>query len=394
VRIGARSGEKKNEGSREDQDWSNYSRDARVLQDDGAKAITRTYVNGVQPVYHVKMSHGLIVESTGNHPWWVKGKHGAARRVNSGTERFLPTGEWIKTKNLSKGDVLEVALGIYNVTAHAPLRNLLTVAFRMRGDADVIKQPSHMNEDLAWLLGYLWGDGSLSPAKFRIRFIDQNKPHVEKAARILRQQFGLNGTVHRAGQNRNAWVLEVGSKHLWFWLLKNGVFKYDADKIDLIPPVVRFSSRDDIIAFIAGLIDADGTVSIQRERKRQLVVASADERFSRHLQDVAWAVGLGFGMSHNTVGQNLQMRKSMYLMSLSGYATEDAFTVLSEYSEKIKTSDQSLPFTHQLASPNRSVVGKVASVEIIGEMSTYDIGVADNQWFYAGAVKSRSTPSV
>jgi hypothetical protein len=372
------------------QDWSDYTGTARVLQGDETKAITKTYVNGVAPLYRITMSHGLTVESTGNHPWWVSQRYD---RSVSGREKYKDVSAWTQTQDIRPGDILEVSLGVYQKTEHAKLRRLHTVALKMRGDCTEILQPAEMNEDLAWLFGYLWGDGAMSPLKYRIRFIDQRRAHLEKAQRILREQFGLAVEVVRASQKRDAWCIDAASKHLWFWLIKNGVFKYDTDGLEFIPRVVRASSRDDIIAFMAGLLDADGCVSTCKERKRQVMLTSADGRFARHFQDVSWSVGLGFGMSHNTLGQNLQKRKSMYISTLSGYADADAFEALVRNCEKIKASDNDRPFTHELASSNRSIVGKVASVEIVGDVPTYDIEVADNHWFYAGAVKSHNTLS-
>src|SRR5690606_4660354 len=101
-------------------------------------------------------------------------------------------------------------------------------------------------------------------------------------------------------------------------------YKYYEDEIDLIPRAVRASARDDIIAFIAGLVDADGAIG-RTKSDYTVILAQQHERFSRHVQDVGWAVGLAFGMSHNTVGENWQRaRKSMYLMTLSAASDPDA----------------------------------------------------------------------
>ena len=367
--------------------WSKFIGKTKVLQGRKTASISRTYVNGVQPVYRIKMNHGLIVESTGNHPWWVNERYTRASGVP-----YEVIQNWVKTEDIKINDILQVNLGVYNNTEHSVFRKLQTTSLRMRMDCSDIIQPIYVNEDIAWLLGYLWGDGTLSPLKYRIRFIDQNRSHVEKAERILFREFGLEGEIKRTSEGRDAWVLDIGSKILWFWLMKNGVSKYDSEQLELIPRVIRESSRDDIIAFIAGLVDSDGCISTTKD-KRQVILTSADERFSRHVQDVAWSVGLGFGMSHNSLGQNLQKRKSMYLSTLSGYATEEAFSALERNSEKIKNSNSDLPFTHQRLSANKGIVGKVVSIELTGDMPTYDIEIEGEPWFHAGSVKSHNTIS-
>jgi intein/homing endonuclease len=365
--------------------WGEVPPGINAVQDEGTRPITRTFVNGEAEVFRIRLAYGLSVESTANHPWWVKGTH-----VKGG---IVEDGRWVQTKDIQPDMVLDVRPGIYNKATSATLKGVNTTAIRMRGKANPISQPETMNPDLAWLLGYLWGDGAMSSTKYRLRWLDSNLDNLVKVNAVLEDQFGVSGTIKK-DTVKEAHSLEIGNKELWHWLIKNGLYKYHEDEIDIIPEIVRRSSREDILAFIAGLIDADGAIA--RQADKTVVLAAADEAFARHVQDVGWAVGACFGWSHNTVGENWQVgRKSMYLLTLSSASTEEAIKTLVRHSNKVSLADKE-DREWRFDRPGRSlrrIVGKVEGIESIGVMPTFDVEVADNHWFYAGAVKSHNTTS-
>jgi hypothetical protein len=123
------------------------------------------------------------------------------------------------------------------------------------------------------------------------------------------------------------------------------------------------------------------------------MISSADGRFAKHVQDIGWAVGLAFGMSHNTLGYNHQARKSMYLATLSVHTTEAAFNVLAKNSTKIAKETRGSHWMYESTASNAGIIGKVRNVTSIGIKPTYDIEVANEHWYYAGSVKSHNTLS-
>ena len=320
--------------------------------------ITKFYRNGVAPVYRVNMNYGMSVESTANHQWFVENKG------------------WTRTDELDQNDRIVIEPGAYVSEEDV---SLLPVA---AGDARAvnISFPEKMNPDLSWLMGYLWGDGALSPIKKRIRFIDNNIDNLEKARGILRDQFGLESNILPASEGRKAWVLEKASSHLWDWLIINGFWKYrEGGGLSRIPLPIRKSSTESLLAFMAGWFDADG-----HYKDGRAVFSTADEVFAKHAQDVAWSVGLAIGRSHNTKGSNLQETKSMWLMGISSNTTSDAWAMFSKHSNKATG-----PLRHTRVFRS----GVVSSVEFIGLEETYDVET-DEHWFYAGAVKSHNTLSL
>lgn len=370
----------------EDADWAEVKDEVYALQGHERARIVRTYHNGVSPVLRIRMNYGLTVESTPQHRWFV------AYRLDHG--KTIPVGEWIPACELRPNDVLDVQIGAYTREEHATLASVNSLAIKMRGNAQPIRQPAEMNEDIAWLLGYLWGDGSLSPGGFRIRFIDSRQDNLLKAQRILCEQFGVEANMYSASEKRHAWTLEVASVYLWHWLIKNDAFKYFADAIDIIPQCVRASTRNDIIAFLAGLLDADGWSGLTHEtRTGRFTLATADRMFAQHIQDVSWAVGVPVGCSLNDAGANVQNRREMYLLTGCVYIESDAFQALFRNSTKLQATAALDDFTRWEweTDSKRYHVGKITSIMPGEAVPTYDIEVDGNHWFYAGAVRSHNS---
>jgi ribonucleoside-triphosphate reductase (thioredoxin) len=372
-----------------DQDWAPAAIDLQALQGATTSPITQTYRNGVAEVQRISMSYGLRVEATPNHQWYVTA-HKVGRKIT-------PVNAWVETKDIKPGDILETTLQGYRNTTASKFRALHTTAIAMRADSDAMVQPTEMTNDIAWLLGYLWGDGAMSPGRYRVRWTDGNPDTLRKAQRILLETFGITSTIKPASQGRNAEALDVPHKLFWHWLLKNGVWKYDADRLDLIPRIVRESTDEHLIAFLSGLVDADGCVSIVNDKyssgRGKIVITTADARFAQHVQDCAWAVGLLLGCSHNQRGVNLQQRKSMWLLGLAGGCDVRAHSILVANSVKCAKAASSADFVAWQGLREQSLPsGLVKSIETLGTMPTYDIETG-NHWFYAGAVKSHNTVS-
>ncbi|NJO06169.1 MAG: hypothetical protein HC876_11975 [Chloroflexaceae bacterium] len=148
-------------------------RDIYAIQGTERARISRTYNNGLSQTIRIRMNYGLTVESTPHHRWFVSYHY----RRGAGLE---PVNAWVPAAELSVDDVLEVNIGAYTNETHAPLASVNALALKMRGNATPMIQPAAMNEDVAWLLGYLWGDGCLSPGGFRIRFMDSREENLLK----------------------------------------------------------------------------------------------------------------------------------------------------------------------------------------------------------------------
>jgi len=184
---------------------------------------------------------------------------------------------------------------------------------------------------------------------------------------------------------------------LWHWLIRNDVYKYFSDKISLIPKVVRTSSHEDVLAFLAGLLDSDGGVSA-RQKENVCNISTADAMFAKHVQDVALSVGVVFGRSHDVHGSSLQSSKDMWIMTLTPESDPTRFASLQRHCNKMRPENMTrpeLPWSHDRAEHKMTrILGKVEEISCGEEEETYDIQVEKDHWYYAGAVKSHNTVSL
>ena len=85
-------------------------------------------------------------------------------------------------------------------------------------------------------------------------------------------------------------------------------------------------------------------------------------------------------------------------MQSTPHTIGERFDLLRKHSVKMLPEEMShpeLPFCHEKEGTlARLFLGKVKQVQSIGVMPTYDIEVADNHWFYDGAVKSHNSVSL
>lgn len=374
--------------------WADMQQDIRVSRGDTDRKILRTLDNGEMPLIRLNLFYGLSVESTPDHRWFVKYRVGKNRKV-------IPVQDWVAAKDIQPNDVLDVVLGTYAKTEHSKPSSFVSRAWSMAGNSVTIKQPKELNEDICWLLGYLWGDGCQSTGGFRFRFTDEYACNIRKAQRVLHEQFGVDAAIYRRTGNK-AETLEVSSVQLWHWLIRNGVFKYFEEHIDIIPRLVRSSSKDDIIAFMAGLLDSDGWAGLKRKTGHKsrgpkglggVTLTTANSNLARHVQDVAWAVGLGFGRSLNNLGKSFQRCREMYLLGLGQQVLPESFEVLRRNSEKLRITEGMEGFINwEWQTASRSYhVGKVRTIQRLSPEPTFDIEVDKDHWYYAGSVKTHNS---
>lgn len=385
--------------------WCQTPDDLYSTRGNESTRITKTYDNGLSKTIKVKMSFGYELDCTPNHQWFVT-KKWAPRNKSVDINR------WIKAEDLEVGHIIDYKLDSYINTIPSKLFEYNNRSAYMRfKSVKLSKTPTHMNEDLAWLIGYLWGDGCFSIGKFRIRFIDEHKVNIEKVQRIIKEQFNLD-TITTKCNDRNAYWIDISSRHLWAWLNYNGFYKYqEDDSLDVIPQIIRSSRRCDIIAFFSGLIDSDGgiyttnkKIDLKNKNKSKnkpnihISISTADDFFSTHIQHVAWSVGLVIGRSLQSQGNSFQKQRHLWHMRISlAHSQNDSINILAKNSNKIIAY---LMFNNSNLTPQIKYVNKTKPPGMVLELAdgpmveTFDLEVPEDNWYYAGAFKSHNTMSI
>ena len=209
---------------------------------------------------------------------------------------------------------------------------------------------------------------------------------------IVEDKFGeVNGVLMPDWDDMTSGLYAFNCPALYRWCMLNNTFpRNSSGLLNLIPRVVRQSSRDDIVAFIAGMVDAGGWAGCGITGMFEVRLPIKSKAFSNHLQHVAWAVGIAVSRT--------EIDKDSYCMELTGHVDRDAFKVFANNCRRVKDLYWGTPYSPELflATHDSDVppppAGKVVGVTHVGDRNTYDIETG-NHWYYAGAVKSHNTVS-
>lgn len=333
--------------------------------------VRKGIANDLIPLIKITMGNGRTLKMTPNH-------------------RLSVNGEWVFAEEMIPGMKIDFKIGGYTSTNEAKLLHVSNTYSGVGRPANGCKTPEHMSPSLGYFLGALFGNGCVSENKYRVRFCHENMDVLHRLNQISEELFGVSGAISidiRGGRSE----LTIANKHLYYWLLANGLSKsLKSSALDRIPIKIRSSSRETILAFLAGLIDTDGCI----RESGSLSIDSASEEFVRHIQQIGEAVGLCFSFYTNFKGENFQKDKRMFGLCLSRMLSlPEAIDSINKLS--IKAATRSIPLPKRYFSFNPYEVTKVEWIE---PEFTYDYGVEgvddDDSWYWQGAIKSHNTKSL
>lgn len=330
--------------------------------------VTKAFSNGEAPIVNIDMSFGMQLQSTPNHKWMVS-KRG-----------------WVRADELKEGDQIVLNLNSYTNTKNYKLKPLKILNFHANANTE-IKWPTEINSDFAWLLGYIWGDGAMCEDKSRFRFTDGNIDAITKAQSLFKTLFDLDAKIRKL-EDRNAWCMEVASRALWSGFEQNELIKPKTENITKIPLAIRKSSVESICAFLSGLVDSDGCVSNTGNGHR-LIITTSQEKFARHIQQVALSVGqvLSLSILNKREGAYLNAGPMYHLSHSWGQSTEHK-NMFNKHSVKMNGKEN--PESNSRSSIYK--LGLIKSVSPGGVVPTFDVET-EQHWFWAGAFMSHNTVS-
>jgi radical SAM superfamily enzyme YgiQ (UPF0313 family)/intein/homing endonuclease len=232
----------------------------RVPTADGFAIAESVVSEGVRPVFEVKAENGLSVKGTAEHPFMVvENGEPAWREI-----RDLKVGDWLVVRTPEREwptDYVKLAAPV--------LPTIPPGGFKRRTE----KTPPMLTEDVAWLVGFIIGDGCL-PADGRPAVHICVTPSIrEKLSRIVEESFGRPLSVNRAqntSKMHHGWL--HGRAAYDFFVHTMGISP--ANKLH-VPPAIAQSKQSVIQAFLDGLYDADGYVD-KRQKHGYLTTVSPD----------------------------------------------------------------------------------------------------------------------
>ena len=248
--------------------------DLRVATDDGPRDATRFYVNGAEPVVSVETSRGYRIQGTTTHRIRVVDANG--------------DWQWRRFADLHPGDRVPMMLGgMVGEPREVPLPPLPEAYWTSDHRTTV---PRYLTADLAELVGYFMGDGSLHARGLRFCVTAGDDDVVDRIVDLGRRLFGLQAAVTpKTGYTEVA----LQSVRLTLWWEACGspsTPRTESAAARATRPTSRTLSSTRMTrayrAFIRGLFEADGNVN-----NGYASWSTVSDRFSRDVQTLLLALG-------------------------------------------------------------------------------------------------------
>ena len=306
---------------------------------------TRFFNNGIAPVKNIKLSSGTELSATYNHKY----------RVLDGSNY-----SWKEVNDIKIGDKLVVPIGTYCKETE-PM--LFSVAKLYRTE-NTIKTPSVMSPQLATFIGMLFADGSMHEKGIRIA-CNAKEDHYKEIAALGMSLFGVEPTYEDNG--RNCLSVCFNSVKLLRWLYLNGLNKQESTTIQ-VPPIIRCSSKNSIIAFIEGYFACDGSSSNSAK-----YIDTASKKMAQQLLTIIRAIGSDACIDTHKSGFGSLIYRIRWI--------------------KTKRRDETALDTKNLVELGLSncTVDSVKEIVDGGEILTLDIEVPNSNTYIANGVVSHNT---
>lgn len=249
--------------------------DLEVATDEGPRQATQFYVNGFERVISVETGRGYRIQGTATHRIKVVGADG----------EFV----WRRFGDLEEGDRVPLML---DGLVGEPHEVALPLLGELYWTADHrTRVPETVTAELAELVGYFMGDGSLHAKGLRFCVAAGDDDVVDRLVALGAELFGLDAHV---AERRGYTEVALHSVALARWWDAAGFAKLPpaADHVGKgwhahIPDaILHTNDRGVYAAFVRGLFEADGTTS-----NGYVSWSTVTEQFSRDVQTLLLALG-------------------------------------------------------------------------------------------------------
>jgi ribonucleoside-diphosphate reductase alpha chain len=230
--------------------WQPLSID--VQTDEGPQAAAQFFINGLEQVVDVETSRGYRIQGTTKH---------RVKVIDPATGEWV----WKPFADIREGDLVPLALDqLIGSAQEVPLPPLPDAHWTSEYSAVV---PRTMTPQLAELIGYFMGDGSLHARGLRFCVTSGDVDVVDRLQQLSKELFGLAAPVTpKQGYDE----VRIDSVRLVLWWEACGFAKRTPTEGHQgkgyqphIPDAVLYANdRETYAAFLRGLFEADGTVTM------------------------------------------------------------------------------------------------------------------------------------
>lgn len=254
----------------------NYFQDATSLNFD-------IYISGIQPEINELV-------------WKLGGPAKASLMLGVKYSRLK---EWHLGRNPISFNQLEKILALFDSQVQEEFKERILskgLLASCRYSQNVVAFPKQMSADLAYAIGLILGDGSLTgdssnkKGNWTISVFFDNSSHLGIYQEIILHELGVKTKIY--GQKRNCLACCFCSKPFhWFFRaifgIKNG---YKSNVIEIPEIILNSNNNELIIACLQGLFDSDGTV-IAKGRK-VVKFSSTSEKIARQVSELLFSFGI------------------------------------------------------------------------------------------------------
>jgi hypothetical protein len=249
----------------------------RVLTDDGEQRATKFFINGVEQTRRIVTKNGYSIQGTPTH---------RVKVVDPTTKQLT----WKRFADISENDVVALAMGQF-VGSPATI-SLPPLGEEYWTGAYTTRVPRTMSAELAEVIGYFMGDGSLHSKGLRFCVALGDDDTLQHLCTRLEELFNLKPTVTPSVGYTE---ISVNSVPLTMWWEACGFAKIlphaghrGKGYLPRIPEAVLASNDPAIYgAFLRGVFEADGTVTNGAPS-----VTTAHREFSDDIKQIMLALGV------------------------------------------------------------------------------------------------------
>jgi ribonucleoside-diphosphate reductase alpha chain len=297
--------------------------DLEVATDEGPRSATQFYVNGFEQVVSIETGRGYRIQGTPTHRIKVVDSEGEWA--------------WRRFGDIREGDRVPLMLdGLVGDPQEVDLPSLgelyWTADFRTR-------VPGTMTRELAELVGYFMGDGSLHAKGLRFCVTSGDSDVVARLGELGESLFGLDAHV---AEKRGYTEVALHSVSLAKWWEACGFAKLPPSAEHSgkgwhahVPDAILYTNdRNVYAAFVRGLFEADGTTT-----NGYVSWSTVSETFSRDVQTLLLTLGFVTTRKVDDASSNWGPH-DRYVLRLLNVASADAY--LDEIGFISKRKDESV----------------------------------------------------
>ena len=246
------------------------------MTDEGPKEATKFYINGEAATRRITTDSGYEIQGTEKHRIKV---------LDPDTRQLV----WKRFYEIKEGDVVPLAM---NTVFGEEQTVRLPPAPELHWNSDyTLRTPADMNKELAELLGYFMGDGSLHSKGLRFCVDNKEEDVVERLKTIIKNVFNLETHVSQQKGYKEVALHSVPLTIWWescgFSKLKPSVDHSGKGYTPRIPDAVLHTNDRAIYgAFLRGLFEADGTIGLGNPS-----VTTASKDFAHEIRTLLLSLG-------------------------------------------------------------------------------------------------------